>query len=117
MVGACMIGACMAGSVCGRWHAWQGVCAWWGTCMVGVCVCGGGHEWWVCVCVVGGHVWWVCVCMVGGVRGRGHVWQGACMVPLWTLRDTVSQCTGGTHATGMHSCLHFVFTMVTYENF
>ena len=43
------------------------------------------------------------VCMAGG-----HAWH-ACPP---TLRDTVSQCTGGTHPTGMHSCLaNFVLKM------
>ena len=33
-------------------HAWQGGCAWQGTCMAGVCV------WWgVCMVGEGGHAW------------------------------------------------------------
>ena len=105
--------ACMAGG-----HAWLGAC--WGVCMArGACVvkggvCGkGGHAWQRGACVAkggmlakggmhgkGGHVWW-----------RGHAWRKgreACMVcmpqgPL--LRDMAGQYVGGTHPTGMHSCL------------
>ena len=99
--GACMgsmhgRGACVAGE-----HAWGGGgCAWQGACVVGACVVG--------ACVVGGmhgkgHVWWgVCgrgVCMVGGMHA---------MHAPRTLRDTVGQCAGGTHPTGMHSCFQFV---------
>ena len=99
-------------------HAWQGHALW------GVhgraCVAGGVHGGGVhgrgvaCVagrvCMVGGHAW------QGGVHGRGMhsgwcvaggcAWQGACMphMPPWTLRDTVGQCMGSTHPTGMHSC-------------
>ena len=83
-------------------------------------MCGrGGHVWW------GGHVWQRGMhgqgsCMAGGmcgggacVVGRGHAWQGghacaggcACHAHRpRTLRDTVGQCAGGTHPTGMHSC-------------
>ena len=79
-------GVCIAGGMCGRrggMHGREGVH-------------GRGHAWqgsmhdrgWVCM--AGGHAWW-------GVHGRG-----VCMVggPL-----TCSQCVGGTHPTGMHSCL------------
>ena len=64
-----------------------------GACMVGGVHGGEGHA-------------WQGVCM-----GRGHVWWGTCMAEACmscmppTLRDTVGQCTGGTHPTGMHSCL------------
>ena len=63
-----------------------------GACVVvgGMCMAGGGrHAWWG-VCMVG-------VCMAGGHACHTH--------PLPTLRDTVGQCAGGTHPTGMHSCL------------
>ena len=53
-------------------------------------------------CVVKG------VCMV-----RGHAWQGVCMdgeggVHGWRACMTGEMATavGGTHPTGMHSCLH-----------
>ena len=31
--------------------------------------------------------------------------KGACMVFMSPLRDTAGQCAGGTHPTGMHSCV------------
>ena len=52
----------------------------------GVCVAKVGHVW------QGGGMY--------GKRGR-HAWY-ACP-PL--LRDTAGQCAGGTHPTGMHSCI------------
>ena len=94
---------------------------------------GGGCAWqWQGVCVAEGHVWQR-VCMAGGmhgggvrgrghawkgawkggVHGRGHVWQegmcgrgdmcgkGACMAGKTAI------AAGGTHPTGMHSCLFF----------
>ena len=67
----------------------------------------------------------------GGIYGKwGHMWQrgGACVAkgggmhgmhgpPL--LRDTASQCAGGTRPTGMHSCfLHGnPFQIVNQQNF
>ena len=75
------------------------------------------------MCGQGGHAWWGCAWQ-GGMRGRGRAWQvcvhgmvggmhgvvGACMAGGMhathtprTLRDTVGQCAGGTHPTGMHS--------------
>ena len=82
-------GACMAGGHAGQRHVWQGVC-------MARSVRGGGHVW------------------QGGIHGRGHAWQEACMAggcachacPR-TPRDTVGQCAGGTHPTGMHSCYSF----------
>ena len=49
-------------------------------------------------------------CMAGGRVGGGM--YGMCVVggvhamhaPTRTLRDTVGQCAGGTHPTGMHFC-------------
>ena len=41
----------------------------------------------------------------GGMRGKGGGMRGM-HAPL--LRDTAGQCAGGTHPTGMHSCLSFV---------
>ena len=40
-------------------------------------------------------------------RGRGHVWQGAC------LAGKKATAAGGTHPTGMHSCL-FNFRVVHF---
>ena len=86
-----MPGACMAGGVDGR----------------GACVAGGhacrGHAW-QGVWMAGGHVW------QGGMHGGACVARGACMPhipPPQTPRDTVGQCAGGTHPTGMHSCIMF----------
>ena len=100
--------------------------AWWGD-VHGRGVCIGGHAWQRVHC--GGHVWQggmhgrgACMAeggmcgrahMGGGICGKGHAWQGACVVggmhathTLPTLRDTVGQCTGGTHPIGMHSCFN-----------
>ena len=82
-----------------------GGCAWQG----GMCgrgdMHGGGHAWGACVaggaCMAGGGMCGRGACMVGGA------WQGgmhATHAPL-AIRDIVSQCMGGTHPTGMHSCL------------
>ena len=60
----------------------------------------GGHAWWQGVaCVTGGM--WAEGCVVGGM----HAWWGCVYAthPPSTLRDTVGQCAGGTHPTGMHS--------------
>ena len=47
----------------------------------------------------------VCVAVGGGLCG----W-GACVVCAPRIpRDTVGQCAGGTHPTGMHSCFALVF--------
>ena len=85
-------GAYMAGGMCGRRDVWGGMHSG-GACMaVGVCMTGGMHG--------GG-------CVAGGA------WQGgvhATYAPPRTLRDTVGQCTGGTHPTGMHSCTVDIFT-------
>ena len=78
-------------------HVWQGVCM------------AGGHVW-QGACVARGHVWQgVCVAR-GGVHGRGCMAGGmhATHASPQTLRDTVGQCAGGTHPTGMHSCIYEV---------
>ena len=65
---------------------------------------GGVHD--------GGHVWWEGCAWGGGARGRGACMAGGCAChthPPWTPRDTVGQCTGGTHATEIHSCLDSIF--------
>ena len=86
-------------------HVWQG-----GHACQGEYVAGGVHgrggmhargNMWQGVCMAGG------VCVVGGCA-----WQGgmhATHTPPPTLRDTVGQCAGGTHPTGMHSCFKGFF--------
>ena len=84
----------------GRGWAWQGGRVWWGVCMAWeACVVGGVH---------GRGVW----------HGGGHAWWGACVVGACVvvgdggmhapLADTMGygQRVGGTHPTGMHSCLN-----------
>ena len=66
-------------------------------------------------CMGRGCVWRGGMHSRGSMCGQegGHAWQGACMgrgvhathAPPQTLRDMVGQCAGGTHPTGMHSCL------------
>ena len=61
----------------------------------GVCMVGGMDGKWVCMA---GGVWH------GDMHGRGcvawgHAWQGACMA------GESATAAGGTHPTGMHSCL------------
>ena len=89
-------GACVAGGggLCGRGHAWWGVCMAGGACMAGGGLHGRGHVWQgacmaggMCgrgVCMSEGHAWQG-ACMAGGMcgggsgicgRGEGHVWQG-----------------------------------------
>ena len=68
--------ACMA-----RGHVWQGACAWQGGMYGrGACVAG-------CVC---DGVW------QGGMHGRE---EGACVAGKMAI------AAGGTHPTGMHSCI------------
>ena len=90
-------GVCMAGA-----HVWQGGMCGKGACMVGA------------VCVAGG------VCVARGVHGRGCMAGGmhATHAPQ-TLRDMVGQCAGGTHPTGMHSCIyevHKIIKKISLEN-
>ena len=80
-------GACMAG-----WGAWEG-----GMCGKGGRMCG-----WEACMAGGGHVWLVVVCMAGG--GGGMHGKGVCMVGEMAI------AADGTHSTGMHSCLGFVYT-------
>ena len=44
-------------------------------------------------------------CMAGGVHGRGHVWQGACMVGGGMCVGELATEAVGMHPTGMHSCV------------
>ena len=113
-LGACMVlgghvwlwGACM---VAGG-HAWLlgGVCGCWGACMVvggHVWLQGGMHGCGGCVvaggmCGEGGHAWWRRHAWWGG-----HVWQrGGCMAKGACVGYD-GKWAGGTHPTGMHSCL------------
>ena len=67
------------------------------------------------VCAARGCTW-PGACLAGGMHGSGgHTWQGACMagerawpggvcvLPPQADTRTYSQCSGGTHPTGMHS--------------
>ena len=84
--------------MCGRGHAWQGVCIGWG----GACMAGGVHG--------RGHVWWGAMHGggAGGMHGRGrHAWQGACMVGVMRGRGGMhgrGVCVAGGHVWqgGMH---------------
>ena len=98
-------GACMVGGVHGR----KGRCG-------GACMHGGVHAWqgghaWQGVCVARGHVWQRGVhykgraCMAGGMHGRGHAWWGLCMAGGACVAGETATAAGGTHPTGMHSCL------------
>ena len=63
----------------------------------------GGHAWQRGACMVKGGCAW----RKGGVHGeRGMCGEGGC---AWYAppdpRDTAGHCEGGTHPTGMHSCL------------
>ena len=89
------------GGVCGRGHAWQGVC-----------MAGGVHG----RGLHGGRHVWQGACVAGGMHGRyvhsgGHAWQGVCEGGVHGgegayVADTTryGQWAGGTHPTGMHSC-------------
>ena len=57
----------------------------------GVCMAGEGACL-VGACMAGGHAW------PGGVCGRG----GACVA------GETATAAGGTHSTGMHSCLTYI---------
>ena len=78
------VGACMAGACVEGGHAWQGG------------MCGGGHA-------------WQGACVVGGVYGKG---EHACHTCPPTLQDTVGQCAGRMHPTGMHSCVTRMFSVL-----
>ena len=71
----------MAEGMCGRGHAWQGMC-----------IAGGIHgregAYMAGDCMAGG-------CVAGDMHGRGHVWWGACMAgghawqERWPLQQAV----------------------------
>ena len=46
----------------------------------------------------------------GGVPGPGEdAWSGGCLVPGGGDPPETATAAGGTHPTGMHSCLTFCF--------
>ena len=78
-------GACMAGG----WACMVGACAWQGVYMAGG-MCGGGHAW------------------QGSTCGRGCVHgTGVCVA------GKIAIAAGGTHPTGMHSCLCVISLVVS----
>ena len=68
-------------------------------------VVGGGHAWLICGGVHG--------CSSGGMCGKGGMHKmfmakgGMCGEGGAYVVCTASHCAGGTHPTGMHSCLYF----------
>ena len=48
----------------------------------------GGGAW-----VAGAHAWW------------GHAWQGVCVAEGACMAGEMATAAGGTHPTGMRSCL------------
>ena len=93
-----------ANKVC-EGYVFTGVClspggrAWQGMCMAGG-MCGGGHAW------------------QGGMRDRGAcVVGGACVPRMPPSADTTGYCqwAGGTHPTGMHSCLGYFFPKTVWS--
>ena len=91
-----------------------------GNVFTGVCLSTGGgmHGWGTCVAE--GHAWQgVCMvgaCMPGGMHGRGCAWQrgvhggGICdrrhsWLGVCGVAGEMATAVGGTHPTGMHSCL------------
>ena len=73
------------------------------TCITGG-MCGSGHT-------------WSGACVAGGVHGRGLAWQWSYMVGrhAWQAEACVegetATAAGGTHPTGMHSCLRNYFSL------
>ena len=97
---ACMVGGCMAERC-----AWQ-------RGMHGRGCMAGGHTWQGGACMAGGHAWpggmrGRRVCMAGGgVHGRGAYLVGVCMVGGGAcMAGKTAIASGGTHPTGMHSCI------------
>ena len=83
----------------------------------GACVVKGGMRGERGACVVkggmhsdGGCAWQRGTCMAkgGACMAKGEGMHGMHVPPL---RDTASQCPGGMHLTGMHSCL-FKFLVI-----
>ena len=62
---------------------------------------GRGHAWWGGGCMTGGMCGWGACVTWGGMCGGGHVWlRGEACVA-----GEIATAAGGTHPTGMHSCL------------
>ena len=90
-----------------------GGCAWllWGTCVVAP---GGG----TCVVASGGHAWllWGRACVVAPGGACVVAPRGACVVfggGAWFFRWDTGQWAGGTHPTGMHSCVNCEYNFIT----
>ena len=55
-----------------------------------------------------GRAWgWGYAWQGGACMSLGHVWQGACVA------GETATAVGGTHPTGMHSCIYSIFTVRT----
>ena len=76
----------------------------------------GGHAWfyagdaWFYAGGMCGFIWGVCMVLFGGVHGfilGGHAWF---FFPVFSDTMRYGQLAGGTHPTGMHSCLTFITT-------
>ena len=86
--------------MCGRGCAWQGGMHGEDMHDGGACVAGGEcMAWGRGECMARGHVWWGDMCG-GGMHGRG-----ACMAREACMAGETATAAGGTHPTGMHSCL------------
>ena len=60
--------------------------------------------------MAGGCAWqWGCaageLCMVGECAWQGGVWWGVCMARGHAWQEKTAIAVGGTHPTGMHSCI------------
>ena len=70
-------------------------------------------------CSQGGRAWPGGACVAGACVARGACMPGgACAVCTprgLIIRDTFGQCAGGTHPTGMHSCLSFISHFITLD--
>ena len=105
--GCLLWGVSVSGGVCSGVSALGGVCSW-GCLLGGVCsggICSGG-------CLLGGCLLWgVGVCFLGGVCSwgcllPGGVCSGGCLLRGVPGGDPpMDTAAGGTHPTGMHSCL------------
>ena len=81
-----------------------------GACVVapgGACVVAlGGHAWFYS----GGHAWFYLGGMCGFIRGvHGFIWGGMRGFFSFFGYNGYGQWAGGTHPTGMHSCLFDVY--------
>ena len=102
------VGACVVGGMHGMWDACQGACVAGGCAWQGVCMTGEGHAWQGEGAYVAGGLHGRGTCMAGACMvGRGRAWLGACA--WWGEGRCVAGKTaiaaGGTHSTGMHSCI------------